>query len=371
MTIAPLTQLQSNKKALNETRIVTTEVPALEPGEALLRIDRLAVTSNNVTYAAFGDVGHLRYWSFFPTGDDAVWGHMPAWGFANVVSSTVEGLAAGERFYGYWPIASHLVVRPTRVTERGFYDDVPHRRELTSAYNQYQRVRTDPAYAREHESHQALLRPLFITSYMLADFLQDNAFFGAKQVVVSSASSKTAYGTAFCLENDGSTTLVGLTSASNAPFVEDLGCYRRVLDYDGVQSLDASIPTLYVDFAGAAELRRRVHEHFGTQLVHSCYAGSAQSHDHISKDQRPLPGPKPQPYFAPYQIKKRNADWGPAEVTRRFNGAQRAFVERVSNAAKPWLVVKEHHGFPAARELVEALVRGRMDPKEGHVLVLD
>ena len=34
-----------------------------------------------------------------------------------------------------------------------------------------------------------LLRPLFITSFMLADFLEDNGFFGARQIVVSSASS--------------------------------------------------------------------------------------------------------------------------------------------------------------------------------------
>ena len=47
-----------------------------------------------------------------------------------------------------------------------------------------------------------IVRPLFITSFMLADFLQDNAFFGARQVVVSSASSKTAYGTAFCLQGE-------------------------------------------------------------------------------------------------------------------------------------------------------------------------
>jgi hypothetical protein len=369
MTSITITQLQINKRALEETRIATTSVSELRPGEALLEIGRLAITSNNVTYAAFGDVDHLRYWSFFPTGDDA-WGHMPAWGFADVVQSTVTGLEAGERLYGYWPIASHLVVQPVRVSERGFYDGAAHRQELTSAYNQYQRVRTDAAYRPEYESYQALLRPLFITSFMLADFLEDNAFFAAKQVVVSSASSKTAYGTAFCLEDRREVELIALTSAGNASFVQGLGCYRRTLAYPAVSSLNANEPTLYVDFAGSADLRRRVHEHFAASLVHSCYAGSAQSHDHLSKDQQPLPGPKPKPYFAPYQIKKRNADWGPAEVTRRFNEAQLAFIERVSDHAKPWMVVEEHRGFPAAQRLVRELVSGRIDPKQGHVVVL-
>lgn len=365
-----ITQLQSDKKALHTTRVVTKPFAGLKPGEALLKIDLLAVTSNNVTYAAFGDVPHLRYWSFFPTGDDDVWGHMPAWGFANVVESTVPGLEAGERFYGYWPIATHLVVQPVRVSERGFYDGTPHRQELTSAYNQYQRVRTDAAYRKEDESYQALMRPLFITSFMLADFLQDNGFFGAKQLVISSASSKTAYGTAFCLEGQAGVALIGLTSASNGAFVDGLGCYHRTLSYDAIASLDAGVPTVYVDFAGSNDLRKRVHEHFGASLVHSCYAGSAQSQDHISKSQDDLPGPKPVPYFAPYQIKKRNTDWGPAEVTRKFNEAQLAFTRRISDPKRPWTKVIAHDGFAAAQALVEALVLGRIDPKDGHVVVL-
>ena len=365
------THLQSDKRALARTRIVSGSFAGLSPGAALLQIDRLAVTSNNVTYAAFGDVPHLRYWSFFPTGEDAAWGHMPAWGFANVVESSVAGLEPGERFFGYWPIASHLVVQPTRVSDRGFYDGTPHRLELTSAYNQYQRVRTDAAYQKDTENQQALLRPLFITSFMLADFLEDNAFFGAKQLVISSASSKTAYGTAFCLQRNSQVALLGLTSESNRNFVAELGCYSRVLAYPDVAELEPSVATLYIDFSGSLELRQRVHEHFGVNLVYSCYAGSAQSHDHISKSQAPVPGPKPQPYFAPYQIKKRNADWGPAEVTRRFNEAQVAFIRRVSDPARPWLKVVEHAGFGAAAELVTALVEGRVDPTEGHVLVLE
>lgn len=362
--------LQNDKRALAHTRIATRTHEDLEPGEAMLKIDRLALTANNITYAAFGDVPHLRYWNFFPTGEDEVWGHIPAWGFATLVSSTVPGLEPGERFYGYWPIASHLVVRPIRVSERGFYDDTPHRRDLTSAYNQYQRTRTDAAYRIEDENYQALLRPLFITSFMLADFLHDNAFFGAKQIAISSASSKTAYGAAFCLHGQTTGQLTALTSASNLGFVNKLGCYDRALRYEEVASIDATVPTLYVDFSGSEDLRRRVHEHLGERLVYSCYAGSAQSHDHISKTAAALPGPKPEPYFAPYQIKKRNQDWGPAEVTRRFNEAQRAFIRRVSDPAGPFMNVIEHEGFAAGQALIAALVDGKIDPKDGHILRL-
>src|SRR5262245_17175604 len=122
-----LTQLQNDRKMLYRTRVVRELVPDQpKRGEALLRIDRVAVTANNVSYAAFGDVPHLRYWSFFPTGEDG-WGNMPAWGFADVVASSVDGIGVGERFFGYWPIASHLRVEPERMNARRFFDSAPHR----------------------------------------------------------------------------------------------------------------------------------------------------------------------------------------------------------------------------------------------------
>ena len=368
-SMSVICQLQNNKQSMEQTRIQTQPMPELKAGEALLRISRLALTTNNVTYAAFGETPHLRYWDFFPTGD-AEWFHMPAWGFAEVVESTVEGLVKGERFYGFWPIASHLVMQPVRVSERGFYDGAEHRLALTSAYNQYQRIGTDAAYRAESENYQMLLRPLFITSFMLADFLEDNGFFGARQIVISSASSKTAYGTAFCLQNNPTVTMIGLTSPTNIDFVQGLGCYRQALGYDQLGSLDPNVPTLYVDFSGSTGLRRQVHAHFKGTLVHDCYAGSAQNQDYAEPDQT-LAGPQPQPYFAPYQIKKRNADWGAAEVTRRFNEAQLAFIARVGDAQQPWMQVNEHAGLEAAQALAESLIKGHMNPLAGHAVVLD
>ena len=84
--------------------------------------------------------------------------------------------------------------------------------------------------------------------------------------------------------------------------------------------------------------QQQIHSHFKDALVYDCYAGSAQNHEYSEPDQA-LAGPQPQPYFAPYQIKKRNADWGAAEVTRRFNEAQLAFIARVSDAQQPWMQV--------------------------------
>jgi hypothetical protein len=107
--------------------------------------------------------------------------------------------------------------------------------------------------------------------------------------------------------------------------------------------LDRGTPTLYVDFSGDEGLRIAVHTYFGESLVYDCYAGSAQNTQFL----RPLdmPGPEPKFYFAPVQIRKRNADWGHAVVNQRFNEAQLAFIRRVSDTDRPWMQLREHRGL--------------------------
>ena len=68
---------------------LSAAVEPLADGEARLRIDAFALTSNNVTYAAFGEA--MKYWQFFPCGD-AAWGCIPVWGFAEVVESRAAGV---------------------------------------------------------------------------------------------------------------------------------------------------------------------------------------------------------------------------------------------------------------------------------------
>lgn len=360
-------RLLTDKTDLGHTRLERVELPALpDDGEAILEIDTFALTTNNITYAGFGDA--MRYWDFFPTGTDG-WGHMPVWGFATVTASTVAGLEEGERFYGYFPIADQLRVRPGRLSERGFYDVSEHRRELPSPYNQYTRCATDAAYVPELADYQMLLRPLFFTSYMLADFLADNGFFGARQVVISSASSKTAYGTAFALaEMDGVPPLIGLTSDHHRDYVEGLGLYGRVAGYRELESLDAGTPTLYVDFSGNDALRRRVHEHFPETLMYDCYAGSATNTEFLSTGYRYQPEPKL--FFAPVQIRKRNIDWGPEVLAERFGGAQRRILKALADPANDWMRLIEHRGYQPAATVIRELHDNGGEPREGHVLRL-
>jgi hypothetical protein len=147
---------------------------------------------------------------------------VPLWGFAEVAASAAGNVEVGERVYGYLPSASHVVVRPDRPGARGFRDASPHRAQLPSPYNAYALTTGDAAYQADREDLLVLYRPLFFTSFMLADKLEDNGFFGAEVLALSSASSKTAYGTAFLLRGKAPQ-VVGLTSVGNVAFTESLG----------------------------------------------------------------------------------------------------------------------------------------------------
>ena len=359
-----VTHLLTRKKALDENRIATYEMDLVaQPGEIIMMPDHFALTTNNITYAAFGD--SMRYWDFYPTGE-ADWGHMPVWGFANVVASGVEGIEVGARYYGYYPIASHVRIK-AGTTPRGFRALDEHRAELPTPYNQYPLCEADPYYSPRHEDLQALLKPLYLTSAMLADFLIDNQFFGARRLVFSSASSKTAYCTLFCLEGHDVET-IGLTSPSNIPFVEQLGCYTRALAYGDLQTLDASVPTLYVDFSSDLALRDRVHAHFGDNLVYSCVAGSAQNTEEA--EYVASSGPEPKMFFAPIQMRKRNVDWGSGGVSRYVGEGMVKFYERVEQSGGRLVEVVQNEGFDAAARIIADLVHGRLNPQQGQIVRL-
>jgi hypothetical protein len=367
--------------ALRELRVDAHPAPSesgLAPGSALLRIERFALTANNVTYAAFGDAPGLGYWRFFPAPEG--WGRVPVWGFASVVASTHPEVSVGERVYGYFPMSTHVVLLPERADSLGFCDGAAHRQGLSPVYNRYLRVPPrpgqDPVARDALEAGQMLLRPLFTTSFLIDDFLDEAAFFGARRVLMSSASSKTAYGTAFLLHRRGAAggapvELVGLTSSANRDFVSRLGCYARVLTYEQISGLDRSVPTVYVDLSGDAALRGRVHVHLGDALMYDCAVGG--THWEGVAGPRPqgapsLPGPKPVMFFAPARWRQRAADWGEAGFAQRLGEARDAFGARLADDG--WMTVVEGRGAAEVMRIWRELVDGRGRPEQGNVLAL-
>jgi hypothetical protein len=350
-----------SRKNLHETKFVETPL-ALKPGQALLKVDRFAFTANNVTYGAFGDM--MMYWNFFPAPDG--WGRIPVWGFADVIESQADGVKAGERVYGYFPMSTHVVIEPVRVTPQGFFDGAAHRQKMASVYNNYVRVAADAGYDKRREAEQALLRPLFTTSFLIEDLLADNDFFGARDVVLSSASSKTSLGLAFLLQQNrrGQVTVTGLTSKSNAAFVEKTRYYDRVIPYDAIAQSQHDKAAVFVDMSGSGEVRLAVHKHWADALKYSCAVG-ATHWDHLGQA-GDLPGPKPQLFFAPDRIKKRNQDWGPGGLETHLSTAWTVFNASVDG----WMKVVEGRGRADVERVYRDMLTGKARPEEGHMLAL-
>lgn len=348
---------------------------ALAPGELRLAVESFALTANNITYAAFGEA--MKYWQFFPSGHpaaDPALGCLPVWGFATVAESQVEGVQPGQRVWGYFPAGSHLVVSPSRVSAAGFADGAGHRQELAAVYNQYVFCAADPQWRPELEGLQAVLRPLFLTSFLIDDFLAEQSFFGAQQVLMSSASSKTALGTACCLatrrHTPGAPRTVGLTSQAHVPLVHSWGLYDTVLSYGDLAAMAHDMPTVYVDFAGDAALRRGVHGHFQQALKFSSSVGG--THWQGLGPGRDLPGPRPTLFFAPAQAKARAAPppqgWGAAELQRRTGEAWAQFIDQIR--AGGWMRIVQHSGPAAALQAYRELLAGRAPASEGWMLDL-
>jgi hypothetical protein len=343
-----------DRKHLRATQIQAAQGPdarALAQGEVLLEIERFALTANNITYGLIGDA--FGYWKFFPA--DGGQGQIPVWGFAKVVRSEVAEIAVGLRVFGYLPMSTHVVMqlKPTRA---GYVDAAAHRAELPPTYNAYA-----PAPPSELDDHRALLRPLLMTSFLLDDFLSEEA--DLTTLVLTSASSKTAMGLAWFAGARGRK-VIGLSSPANLARLEALGLYDQILPYDRAGELKTTGPTALVDFAGNRAVVAQAHAALGEALTRSLIVGGTHWEAGALAPGGPeLVGPKPVLFFAPDQIRKRAGEWGPGEVERRFDAGLGAFV-----TASPWLNLVQHRGPQGLLTAYSEVLEGRARPEDGHII---
>ncbi len=352
--------IEINRQNFRELRLVERPAASVGEGQVRFTLDAFGITANNVTYAVIGDM--LRYWEFFPVAEDpAAWGHVPVWGYATATESRCDEVPEGTRVFGYWPMASELVVRPGRVDAEGFSDITEHRESLPSVYNRYATTAGDRMYDAAREDAAILLRPLFVTSFTIDDFVEDNDRFGASTMVISSASSKTAIGAAFLMAQHEGVEVVGLTSEANRAFVESLGCYHRTLTYDQVGEL-SNARSVYVDVAGRRDVTRAVHEQLGDQLAYSMVVGDTHW-EAEGNDGGQLVGPRPELLFAPSQIAKRRAEWGRDGFEERVERSWHAFT----TFSDGWLRVSHVAGAEGIRETFLKVLEGQVEPTEAHV----
>jgi hypothetical protein len=146
--------------------------------------------------------------------------------------------------------------------------------------------------------------------------LEDDAA-GPCQLVIVSASSKTAQGTAFMLKGERAT--IGLTSRRHAAWAREAGMCDAVFGYDELDRLADVERCLVIDFSGDPQLQDRV----VTALGHRCATWLRVGSTHggafaIGAAAARVPGSL---FSGPEQIERRVAQWGRAEFDRRLANA--------------------------------------------------
>jgi hypothetical protein len=331
-------------------------------GGVLLAVERFGLTANNVTYANVGEA--MGYWSFFPAPDGQ--GHIPVWGHARVLRSHHPDVAEGTEVYGFLPMATHLLLSPGATDVRGFSDAGAHRADRAAVYNRYLDRSVDPfAAASPSPELEAVLRPLFTTSFLLEEDLAAHGFHDADAVVVTSASSRTALGLAHLLSlRDRRPALVGLTRSDHVADVRDLGCYDRVLPYEDAASLPVGT-TAVVDLSGDGGVVAALHHRLGDALVHSSIVGATHWQAE-PVDTSGLPGAPRTFFFAPEAAERLRSTAGPAAVEAALVAGWRSFSEAMAD----WLRIRPGVGPAEVTDAYLATLDGTASPRDAHVLTM-
>eukprot|EP00924_Labyrinthula_sp_SR-Ha-C_P002444 augustus_masked-scaffold_16-processed-gene-4.3-mRNA-1 protein AED:1.00 eAED:1.00 QI:0/-1/0/0/-1/1/1/0/377 len=355
------------RKKITSVKLQQSPVPTsktLETNHILVKIDKYALTANVISYANAGE--SLSYFEFFPTSDQAS-AIVPVWGFADVVASKQEKIPVGTKIYGYFPMSSHLVLNPTNISARSFDDGREHRRNLPPVYNSYTICEENVGfYSKKHEELISILRPLYITSWLLADFCLYNNNFNGQNIIITSASSKTSFGMAFELQelkNKGEFSdckVIGLTSRSNVEFVENLGLYDEVLDYGNIEKLSKENGSTIFDMSGNRVLLQDINLFLKDELKYICAIGNT----HWDSGRKKVPGfefLKPIFFFAPSQIQLRTKEWSPSELWTRIDDSWNKFIGLVEQQR---LIEIEHiHGIHDIMQNYVELADGKVNPK--------
>jgi hypothetical protein len=358
------TVLLVRRDAPTQARIVEAAQPAAAAGEVLVELDTFGLTANNLTYAVLGRP--LRYFDFFevPAGYDGTQeACLPVWGMATVRHSRSHDVAVGTRLYGYYPAARYAVLTPAHATPAGFRVERPHLPASHGVYHFYSEPVRDPFYLTTLEDLMVVMRPLFLTGLLLADYFVVSQFLGADTVLMSSAASKTSFGAAAAIAQASGKPVIGLASARSVAQARAFGVYADVIAYDEL----ARLPTgtfLHADVAGSKPLRRALREALGERLVHTTQVGLTHWAEG-SYDRSEDKAQRGDVFFAPAWTAKRRAEEGEA-----FFGSLRSGWQAQMNLARTQFHVTRAQGGAAVLAEFNALVEGRVEPTRAPVFAL-
>lgn len=273
MSSAPVLHIL-DKEDYSKHRLVTLlsdPLPPLAPSSLRIQSKILGLTTNNLTYAKLGFL--LGWWNVYllppntpePYNDSSKYGRISAWGYAEILDSTVDGIPAGKSMYGYLPIST--LPEDVRVEQTGLKDHIvvtsPHRQNVWKIYNRYQitspLAELEAIKTADFLGWDALMQVLFGTSYNLnaygfawdeknlvhpsgnGEWSLEDANLDNSTVICLSASGKTGLSFAHQLRHNRPKehqpqTIIGVCSSASKATTEKSGFYDTVLIYDDAEA---------------------------------------------------------------------------------------------------------------------------------------
>lgn len=229
-----------------------------------------------------------------------------------------------------------------------------------------------------------LYRPLFWTSMWAEDWLftaPQIPYNGATNILISSASAKTAFCLAYIVQKRGhpGVKVTGLTSKGNLAFTKGLGLYDTVFPYDCVEeSVSNSQGTwIYVDITGNDSLNSRVSKALGSRVVRNISLGvtnlspSAQSNyvmpvSGVTKSSNTLFSTQSAPlelFFMPEWLAERRRSLGASGISEMQYTAWTALMRDCT----AWVKMERTWGAKGVWRRYAEVVKGRVGPEKGMV----
>jgi len=202
-------------------------------------------------------------------------------------------------------------------------------------------------------------RPLFLTSFFLDDYC-NSKFKSVSQVILTSASSKTAFALAHQLKQRG-VTVIGLTSRGNVDFCEALGLYDEVCEYEKISGIKSNeTKTVVVDIAGSHDVNLAIDQHFSTNIVEN--VGVGMTHNTVLFGDKSLLSEHARAtrtfFFAPAWIKRRTEE----DATVLGKAAASYVKFTATSDEKQWL---EFDTTMSVEEVYKASESNSVDPNTG------
>lgn len=343
---------------------ITTELSMLKPKEILIKIEKFGLTSNNITYAALKD--SMPYFKFFPIDEkNPGWGCLPVWGVGKVIQSNFADLAEGTCVYGFFPAANYVTLEVAALTPTGFIVNRPNIAQEYGFYNLYNFTHLDPFYLKDKEDMMAVVRPLFLTGLLIADYLEVNNFMQANTVIISSAASKTSYALALALHKKQKCKLLGLASAKSKPFAESMNIYDQVITYEEIKNISEDLTAVYIDICGNELVRGQLISKLSDKLKHILSVGMTnwkQGSYGLPKTARNI---KSEVFFAPGWTLQRPKDSAAEFAKELFKG----WHAQMSNVEK-YFQLQNASGKDALRKSFLDFVNSQSKPERAYVFSL-